>query len=138
MSDTDFPQEVPGAVELFAWFGGWPSFHDGEVLSLFLNRAGTSFLRIHTSRMTRSLDSNGNYVLEKHCVVTFSFEEIAGVDIGGFNAQNVIFGLTLNKVESGYKLQLDPCYGLAGFLVGTGLGISFEPGLPSQIRGTSV
>ena len=31
-----------GSEEVIAWFGGWPSFHDSEVVSLELHREGWS------------------------------------------------------------------------------------------------
>ena len=38
--------EVPGGPELMRWFGGGPSFHDGEIVSLHLTREGTSRLTV--------------------------------------------------------------------------------------------
>ena len=39
--------EVPGGLELLQHFGEMPSFHDGEILGLHLNRDGPSTLRLH-------------------------------------------------------------------------------------------
>jgi len=60
--EAKFP-DIPGASDLFAWFGFWPSFHDGEVLSLHLDRAGSSQLRVHTWEGTHQVDSRGYGVL---------------------------------------------------------------------------
>lgn len=61
--------DIPGAKDVSAWFGYWPTFHDAEVLSISLDRA------------------NG-------CVVSIrSFES----RIEGFNHQNVLSGLAVNE-----------------------------------------
>jgi hypothetical protein len=71
-----FPAEIPGASDLFAWFGYWPTFHDGEVLSVHLDRSGPSRIRVHTWEGTHQLDSRGYIVLRKHVIVTFIFEDV--------------------------------------------------------------
>lgn len=43
--------EVPGAAELIAWFGYWPSFHDAEVFEL-VQQSDSSRVRLHTWEMT--------------------------------------------------------------------------------------
>jgi hypothetical protein len=120
-------KSIPGAGELFAWFGDWPSFHDAEILSLTLNRNGTSTLRIHTWRMTSQVDERGYYVLEKHVRISFQLREISGLDLEDFNAQNVIDGLDLRRVGDGFQLDLGPCYGLTGSISARDLSIEFEP-----------
>lgn len=90
------PQElhaIEGAQQLYDWFGYWPSFHDAEVLSLHLNRSGTSSLVLHTWEMTKELDERGYYILTKHVVVEFVMKEIVELNVNGFSQQNVIFGL---------------------------------------------
>jgi hypothetical protein len=78
MADSTAFPDVPGASDLFAWFGYWPTFHDGEVLSLHLDRAGVSHLRVHTWERTNDLDSLRSYVVRKHVIVTFFLEGISG------------------------------------------------------------
>ena len=68
--------EIEGAAELEEWFGYWPSFHDAEIVSLHLNRRGSSSLRVHTWEMTKEIDDKGYYVLAKHIVVEFVFEAV--------------------------------------------------------------
>jgi Immunity protein 50 len=94
-------EEIPGAVELHDWFGYWPSFHDAEIISLQLNRKRSSSMLVHTWEMTKEVDERGHYVLAKHIVVEFIFETISGLSLNGFNQQNVIFGLGIEKIESG-------------------------------------
>jgi hypothetical protein len=119
--------EVQGATEVVAWFGRWPSFHDGEILELHLCRAGESRLRVHTWLLTNEVDSQGYYVQKQHAIVTFVLSDITDLELTDFSCQNVIFGLSLEPVESGFRLQLAPCYGMAGYIVASGVRVEIEP-----------
>ena len=137
--------DVPGGDELLAWFGEVPTFHDAEIISLSLSRTGASELNIHGWIMTDGVDPNGYIVLDKHAVVTFSFEGIMDLQLDGFSGQNVIAGLILqratNRGRSGYyampedaldvEIELLPCYGLDGFIRAKKIAISFVPGRPA-------
>jgi len=127
MPDMD---ALPGASGLIQWFGGWPSFHDAEVLSLSLERGSESRLRIHTWKNTGQTDANGFFVPEKHVVVTFVMTGVTGLELAGFSHQNVIFGLDLTQTETGFRLELYPCYGISGSLCCDAVSILFEPGPP--------
>jgi Immunity protein 50 len=126
-------REVNGAVELHDWFGYWPNFHDAEIISVCLNRKGRSSLRIHTWEMTKEIDEKGYYVLTKHIVVEFAFEAVSGLSLNGFSHQNVIFGLGIEKTDSGFRLTLDECYGLAGSIEAEKISISLTPGKPQLV-----
>ncbi|WP_075288675.1 Imm50 family immunity protein [Pararhizobium arenae] len=139
-------RDVPGGYELLAWFGEVPTFHDAEIISLSLSRTGASELKIHGWIMTDGVDPNGYILLDKHAVVTFSFEGVMDLQIDGFSHQNVIAGLTLRRAtdrgRSGYyampedvddiEIELLPCYGLDGFIRAKKVAISFVPGRPAQ------
>jgi hypothetical protein len=122
--------ELPGAQELIDWFGSWPSFHDAEVTGVNFSRDAATTLDIHVFRITPELTPTGHYKTDKHAIVTFSTSEMVGGSLDGFNNQNVIFGLRIERVEEGYRLDLDPCYGLAGSLLCKDLAVTFIPGLP--------
>jgi immunity protein 50 of polymorphic toxin system len=137
MSLADELHAIVGARELHEWFGYWPTFHDAEILSLHLNRHGTSSLLIHTWEMTKKVDERGFYVLEKHIVVEFVLDDISELELGGFSHQNVISGLELVKKGAGFELALDPCYGLAGTIEAQKVSIRLKPGRPSDSVETS-
>lgn len=123
--------DVPGAKELYDWFGYWPNFHDAEILSLHLNRQGTSSLRLHTWELTKDVDQKGHYVTKKHVIVEFSFKSISGLALNGFNHQNVIFELAIEKTPTTLRIDLGECYGLAGNIDAEEISIAltpFEPG----------
>jgi hypothetical protein len=48
----------------------------------------------------------------------------------GFNNQNVLSGLTLEKADGGFRLVLDECYGLAGTIEAKEISIKLTPGEP--------
>ncbi|HTU36228.1 MAG TPA: Imm50 family immunity protein [Candidatus Acidoferrum sp.] len=121
--------EVGGADGLFNWFGYWPSFHDAEILSLELNRTGESTLSVKTWEIANEVDIQGYYVLRKHVTVHFLLEGISNLELTGFSVQNVIFGLEIARSDDGFRLELDPCYGLAGSLTTAKLRVKIEPDL---------
>jgi hypothetical protein len=127
----ELPEDIPGALDLLAWFGHWPSFHDAEILSIHLNRRGESAVTVHTRHRTNEVDSRGYFVLTKHVVVTFTLEGILTVELGDFNHQNVISGLGVEKTTTGYRLTLHPCFGAQGSLEAKGIRITIQPGDPS-------
>lgn len=122
---------VQGAAELHDWFGYWPVFHDAEIVSLHLNRKGNSFVRVHTWEMTKEVDQNGYYVLAKHIVVEFILENISGLNLNGFNQQNVVFGIDLEKTDSGFRLTLQGCYGMEGSIDAERVFLRLVPGKPA-------
>jgi hypothetical protein len=139
-------EKIPGGPELLAWFGGEPSFHDAEIISLSLNRTGISVLEVCGWLTTGAVDADGYLVLEKHAVVTFSVEGIIDLRLDGFSRQNVIYGLVLRRAKDrgranyyaapaepeDIEIELLPCYGLAGFIRARKLAISFVPGHPDK------
>jgi hypothetical protein len=94
--------DIAGAAMLLEHFGYWPSFHDAEVLHVSLDRhkdaPPTLTLRVHAFDSTGELDARGYGVLQKHCVATMRFTDVADVELAGFNVQNVLGGLTIAPV----------------------------------------
>jgi hypothetical protein len=123
----EFLKSIPGASELFAWFGYWPDFHDAEIISLVLNRSGPSVLSIRTWHTTDQVDERGCFIKEKHVVLSFQMEEILDLTLSNFSQQNVIYGLEISKVKQEYKLVLDPRYGLAGSIRARRLSMEVAP-----------
>ena len=91
--------DIPGAVDVVAWFGYWPSFHDAEVVSITLDRLNASRVVIHTFTATREIDARGYYVLRNHTLTTIRFHDVLNLEIKGFSNQNVIFGLSIESQE---------------------------------------
>jgi hypothetical protein len=100
---ADLSKDVPGYAELCEFYGEFPSFHDAEIVSVHLNRAGISQ------------------------IVTLLLEGIEDLDLDGFSHQNVINGMSLETVETGLKLELGACYGISGSMRARKISIEFVP-----------
>jgi hypothetical protein len=124
--------DVPGASELIAWFGCWPSFHDAEVLDCELHRAGDSTIRIHTWETTDEVSGQGFFVCKKHVIVSFVLEQVTNLQLSHFNAQNVISGLMLKQTDDGYVLTLEGCYGIEGMIAADRVRVKLQAGIPAE------
>ncbi len=100
MTDTEL---VTNARALTDVFGYWPSFHDAEVLSMYLDREGSDGpsleARVHVFEMTDRVDERGFYVLTKHTLVTLRFSDILLRELRWFNNQNSLSGLGIFEVD---------------------------------------
>jgi len=109
---------------VIATFGQWPSFHDGEVHRIVLDRMNRSpsgsyipTIEVHVRGwiMTSAVTENGFYKVEHDSVVRFLFEDIFNLELEGFNQQNVLSSLNLTLIEEPQKKQalhveLEHCY----------------------------
>jgi hypothetical protein len=120
---------IPGADAVISFFGRWPSFHDTEILTLHIDRESKrSFLRIRAFTTTDQTDASGHFVRDRDALVRFDFSGIRALSIEGEAAdgQNVVQSLRVERVNDGYRLELAPCYGLAGVLEVATLSIHIE------------
>jgi hypothetical protein len=131
--------DVPGAADVVAWFGYWPTFHDAEVLSISLDRSGECRVAIHLFETTPRVDGDGSYLVEKHAVVTFRMEGfpkdpdgITDIRFESFNEQNVLSSATVKKRSEGHELILEGCYGVSGSIVAERMCIQLTPGIPQD------
>jgi len=123
--DKSVVSELPGVQAVTQWFGDWPSFHDAEVISLFLARAGQSVLRVYP------------YQPKKPATVEFVLEDITDIELYDFSCQNVIFNLTVEMMtdqnrDMVYCLTLVPCYGVAGRIDAKSVSLRLSPGKSSD------
>lgn len=140
--NTSIYHAVPGGPDLVRWFGQVPSFHDAEILTLYLRRKGQSVLRLHGWIITGEVGQGGSLVLDKHAVVTFTLEGILDLQLEGFSVQNVIGGLVLRRaldrpdrrsylsgrpLPEDIEIELEHCYGLSGLIRARSLAVTFEP-----------
>jgi hypothetical protein len=125
---TDGVPRIEDTEFVIEWFGHWPSFHDAEILSVHINRNGTSSLRVYAFNTTDRVDDNGRYVREREATVVFEFNGIRAIHLEGEDAdgQNVISGLSLDVVGDDHRLHLAPCYGLAGEIVADTMSVRLE------------
>ena len=112
--DAQLLERIPGSAELIAACGEWPCFHDCEILDLYLSRSTPSRIRI-------------KLVYWAELVVTFHLESVSDLHLEDFSGQNVIYSLRIEQKDEGLRLNLDPCYGIAGWIDSPAIRITFEP-----------
>jgi hypothetical protein len=131
-------ERIKNEKALIDIFGRWPSFHDAEILSLYLDRDGEGgpFLdaKIHVFEMTNQVDAKGFYILEKHTLVAFRFARIVMGNIKWFNQQNVIDCLSIDSVDPEqndgcrFSITIESSVGCeASFECGEVIVVSVEP-----------
>ncbi|MGB9204919.1 MAG: hypothetical protein WCB94_13260 [Terriglobales bacterium] len=113
--------ELAGVEKVTQWFGDWPSFHDAEVISVFLARKGQSVLRVYP------------YYPQKPATVDFILEDVTDIELNDFSCQNVINDLQVETAtdqngDKAYRLILWPCYGVAGRVDTKSLRVELAPG----------
>jgi Immunity protein 50 len=121
MTKSDSGPQLPGSDKVCEWFGYWPDFHDAEIVSLNLSRSGDSVLRVYP------------YAPQKPATVDFFLSEIVGLELWDFSSQNVISSLDIETVkrengEMAFRVEMHPCYGLAGHVDAKGIRVSLTPG----------
>ncbi len=93
---------VENAAALTSVFGRWPSFHDAEVLSMRLERAGEGGpsldARIHVFLMNDQVDERGYYILTHHTLVEISFANIVLRQLRWFTVLNSLRDLRIAEV----------------------------------------
>jgi hypothetical protein len=94
---------IENAEALTRIFGRWPSFHDAEVVTLALDRRGDHapvlIAQIHVWQTSGETDADGYYVRVDSTLVTLRFEMAMVQTLHGFNAQNVLSALRLERVR---------------------------------------
>jgi hypothetical protein len=84
--------------------GKWPDFHDAEVIRLELLR---DLLRINVDLVTQDRPPD--------LVVSLAFDEVQDVELGGFNHQNALLALHIERRGDGWTyVDLQSAHGLGG------------------------
>ncbi len=120
---------IDGAGELRDWFGDWPSFHDAEVLEIFLSVEKPSRIRVRTWKVSSAVDPSGHFARTKQTIVTFELCGVFGMELFDFGHQNVVSGLRLISVEGGHRIELEQLHGVGGWIAASGVTVSFSPEL---------
>lgn len=120
---------IEGYEKVIERFGLWPSFHDGEVHRIVLDRTGRPSAGSHLPTveihlrgwvMGPEITEGGFYKLHNDSVVQFLFEDIFDFELEGFNQQNVLSSLNLSFIEDprgsdqALHVELEHCYMFSG------------------------
>jgi len=131
---TTAPEGIGNPTLVTDIFGFWPSFHDGEILSLTLNRKGSDApvlnLNVHHWQSTSEVDSRGYFVLKNSTLTTFRFSKIEDLKLDGFNHQNVLGEVVIIRDPGSgrYSVELPSSFGCEGsFSCGSVLVVSAVP-----------
>ena len=129
---------VPGGVELLEWFGGKPTFGDGEVLELSLKSRGPSRLRIVAFS---SANRGSEFGVLPSAIITFELADMIDASIEGFARPNISGGLKLRYAReknfhpsllgigmsiADHEIELEPCAGVFGTIRASIVRVSFE------------
>jgi len=110
--------EIPGFAAVVDHFGAWPTFHDAILEELTFRPDASVLLRIKTWLTRSEVDERGYYLTSKHATIEFVLHKPLAVELFGtdLNAGTILFGLSLSREGSAYRIQLDTVLGLGGWL----------------------
>jgi hypothetical protein len=111
-------------------FGYWPSFHDAEVINLHLWRGDVNpelgkyqfpilTLDIHHWELTKEVDDRGFLVTRYQRRSKLEFRDVHGFSMSGFNQQNSMLGLYIERLERSegpspfFKVEIAPAFGMS-------------------------
>jgi hypothetical protein len=112
--NADTSEFFSNASLLISRLGDWPSFHDAEILHLEMRRKPEVVLLMEV------------FVFAKNpSVVTLLFRGVEDLEIGGWNQQNVVFGLPVFRRADGRLLvNIDDIFGLGGSFTCSGAEVT--------------
>jgi hypothetical protein len=122
---------IPGADRVVSWFGGWPRFHDAEIIELRLGPEAV--LRLHAFEMTDQVDAAGNYQLQKHCTVSFWFSGEVELSLASDSgAMGIVLGLDFTKEGDRLKMDIQATCGLDGWITAKTWRVELQPRTSSE------
>jgi hypothetical protein len=124
---TDEP-EVPGWSSIVEWFGYSPNFHDAEVVSIDLRRPPEpSIVRVHVWRTNSDLTADGTYRQDRHAHAVFNMLGVTALRLQGWNHQNVLSGLWVERDGEAFVLHLPEIYGVDGEIRADKISVALQP-----------
>lgn len=121
--------DITGSELVTEVFGYWPSFHDAEVVRMFLETTASPSagpeLRadIYAFEITNEVAPDGTLVLRHKVLVSFRFSGVDNLLVKDFGNQNAIMGLSIVDIRSRqmeavkFEVRFDGAFGVsAGFL----------------------
>jgi hypothetical protein len=133
-------KKIPGGEELISWYGGAPTFGDGEILKFHLNTHAPSTLHLRIDKLVRGETPDDDRF--EDAMVIFTFQDLIDVKLEGFSHPNVIGGITLSEVapspiheslrgfglmQGDILMTFEPCAGAYGTIRTNIVRITFEP-----------
>ena len=142
---------IEGSEKLLRIFGYWPSFHDAEIINFHLWRGNVDpekelyqfpvlTLDLHHWELTKEIDAAGYFVLRHHTRTTLTFRDVQTVQMNGFNHQNAILDLSINRLEREEKpspyfsVEIAAAFGIEASF--TCLGVEVTTAIPCSNAGS--
>jgi hypothetical protein len=130
---ADIESHIAGSQKLIEAHGGWPSFHDAEVIELHFWRGYMNPKANWDDRnVLPTLTAKIHIMIERpttlHTLATLRFEDVDEFRMEGFNHQNAIYGLLIRIQESDKltKGEALPPYMEVQFQAASGMDASFR------------
>ncbi len=106
---ADLSEFVSNPELVTSVLGSWPSFHDAEVLSVELRRDP----EVTVTLTIKAFPYNPSGKPQRS-LFTLLFKGVEKPSLEGFNEQNSLWDLTVEREGGRLKLTLPDSYGLAG------------------------
>jgi hypothetical protein len=124
-------------------FGGWPDFHDSEIVSMSLDRCGrgeidgpTIYMNIHVFDWEKT-EGSSRFNFTRHHQVTLAFCAVEENTINSFNGQNILSELQIEMMSGPqwehcpFKVKFLSSYGAEGDILCECIEVvSIQPGIP--------
>ena len=124
-------EAIPGWADVIDWFDYSPDFHDAEVVDIDLRRDSEPLVvRVHGWRTNSDITESGHFRLDRHALVTFTIQDTKNVKLNGWNHQNVLSELSVDREGGSYILRLREIYGADGEIAGTHVSVTIVPFIP--------
>jgi hypothetical protein len=120
-------KNLPGAQELIAWYGVFPSFHDATVEELQLSGDGKGVLCVRGQRMTDKVDPSGYFILDKNFRVTFTMSGVSDIHLSEIMTGCIISTLDIVKKGDAFEFKIESSYGFHGTIRARNIHIHHEP-----------
>jgi hypothetical protein len=119
---------VPGWANVIDWFGYSPTFHDSEVVSIDLRRDPEPIIvRVHAWRTNGDTTEAGHFRQDRHALLTFTIQGTRSLKLDGWNHQNVLSGLWIDRSDDAFVLHLPEIYGVDGEIIASDISVAIEP-----------
>jgi hypothetical protein len=130
-------EAIPGWADVVDWFGYSPKFHDAEVVSIDLRRdPEPSKVRVHGWLTNEDITESGHFRQDRHALVTFTIHGTQSVKLDGWNHQNVLSELSVDREDDCYVLRLPEIFGVDGEIAAKQVSVAVEPFEPSLRNGS--
>jgi hypothetical protein len=122
---------VEGFQALAEWFGGTPSFHDGQMLALKVDFPREATYTVHAWRITDRVDRNGYFETENDFVATIRMVGLSRLNLeSDYDGPGIIGALTVVELGVEIELQVYSVLGAEGRIKAQRASIEFLAGKP--------